>query len=100
MEIDIVPNHKQLEEAKTLFYRGLAYSKQERYDLAIADYTEALKLNPQFVDGYNSRGLAYYKQGYYFSARRDYEKALELDPTGTAGQEAREYLQWLRDMGY
>lgn len=32
--------------ALALFYRGLAHSDKNEYDASIADYTEALELNP------------------------------------------------------
>ena len=42
------------------YNRGLAYSKKGDYDQAIADYTQAIKLNPNYVE---ARGIMYSNKG-------------------------------------
>jgi Flp pilus assembly protein TadD len=67
------------------------------YDRAIADYNEALRLDPNKTNAYVNRGYAYSNKGDYRHARAEYEKALQLDPNNTT---ARNNLELLRKMGY
>jgi Tfp pilus assembly protein PilF len=46
----------------------------------IADYNEAIELNPNHADAYYKRGDAYDELGEYEKAIADYNKAIELDP--------------------
>ena len=46
----------------------------------IADYDEAIRLNPAYVDAYNNRGLARKKQGDVDGALADYDEAIRLNP--------------------
>ena len=45
------------------YNRGYAYRKKGDMDRAIADYTEALRLDPKYAIAYNNRGLAYSDKG-------------------------------------
>jgi len=47
---------------------------------AIADYTEAIRLDPKDASAFNSRGIAYYDKGQSDRAIKDYDKAIELSP--------------------
>jgi len=38
--------------------RGFAYHQQGRYEMAIQDYEEAIRLNPDFIDAYYLRQQA------------------------------------------
>ena len=50
------------------------------YDKAIADFTEAIRLNPKIAKAYNNRGLAYENKGDYDKAIADCTEAIRLDP--------------------
>jgi tetratricopeptide (TPR) repeat protein len=52
----------------------------ELRDRALADYDQAILLDPDFPNGYNSRGLAWYAKGDYDRAVADYDRAILLDP--------------------
>jgi len=41
------------------YNRGINYSKKGDTDRAIADYTEAVRLDPKYADAYGNRGNAY-----------------------------------------
>jgi tetratricopeptide (TPR) repeat protein len=60
--------------------RGFAYKSIKEYDLAIEDYTTAIKLNPNPETAYNNRGYAFYDKKEYDLAIEDYNKAIQLDP--------------------
>ena len=68
--------------------QGDAYLEQERWDEAIAEYSKAIELNPEFADAYAQRALAVLLEQEYNltmdclneAATRDAEKALALNP--------------------
>ena len=47
---------------------------------ALEEYAKALKLNPDFANGYYNRGVLYYEIGRYEKAREEWEKVLKIDP--------------------
>ena len=47
---------------------------------AADDYTQALKLNPSFVDGYVARGMMYYNMNKCKEALQDFREACKLKP--------------------
>ena len=59
---------------------GLAYSNKQRYEEAIPDFTEGIKLLPRYSSIYNDRGVAYLLTGRYREALKDYNVAIRLDP--------------------
>jgi len=68
-------------EASEAYYRGLRASNANNYDLAIAEFTEAIRLYPDYADAYDGRGMAYfYKDGNYDHAIADLEAALKINP--------------------
>jgi len=70
---------KQL-SASEYFERGNRHGNAGRYDEAIRDYTEAIRLNPQFANMYYNRGFAYYNKGEYDRAIADFNEAIRLNP--------------------
>jgi Flp pilus assembly protein TadD len=45
---------------------------------AIADYSEAIRLDPQYAKAYSNRGIAYQKNGEKAKAEEDFEQAKKL----------------------
>lgn len=65
------------ESAKGFFYvsRARAYSQQKMYDKAAADYTEAIKIEPENTVLLMNRGDVYFAAQKYSEAISDYEQA-------------------------
>jgi lipoprotein NlpI len=60
--------------------RGLAYRDKGELDRAIADFNEAIRLEPKFAVAFNSRGFTYDRKGERDRAIADYTEAIRLDP--------------------
>jgi len=60
--------------------RGLAYRNKGDFDRAIADLSEAIRLDPKYAEAYYGRGLAYGNKGDLDRAIADYSEAIRLDP--------------------
>ncbi len=61
-------------------YRGLAYSAQDREDLAIKGFTRAISLKLHQASYYMRRGLSLFRTGQYQQAVKDFTKVMELQP--------------------
>jgi hypothetical protein len=60
--------------------RGEDFSGVHDYDRAIADYSTAIQLKPDYAEAYNDRGFAYYLKGDAERAIADYTRAIALRP--------------------
>jgi lipoprotein NlpI len=67
--------------------RGSGWRDKGEYDRAIADYNDAIRLDPQFVQAYVNRGRTWSNKADYDRALADYNEAIRLSP-----QDARAYL--------
>jgi tetratricopeptide (TPR) repeat protein len=59
--------------------RGNAYHSKRDYDSAIADYSEAIRINPKYAMPYNNRGNSYHAKGDDDRAMADFNEAIRLD---------------------
>jgi len=67
-------------------YFNLGYIHQEYlkvYDEAIKYYTQAIKVEPRYVEAYYNRGLCYEQRDELEKAEKDLRQALKLDPQYT-----------------
>jgi tetratricopeptide (TPR) repeat protein len=62
-------------------FRMLAYYLKGDAERAIADYTRAIALRPNYPKAYNSRGVVYMAHGYGgANAVADFDRAIALKP--------------------
>lgn len=61
--------------------QGLLLYKEKQYAAAEAQFTEALKLRPNFALAANNLGFVFYKQEKYVEAARWFENAVKMDPS-------------------
>jgi len=73
--------------------RGLHWSRADRYDLAMADYDAAMKLDPKFAVTYHAlRGHCWAALGKNDKALADFDEALRLGPDKTAACNAASWF--------
>ena len=58
----------------------MAYVRKGRFDDAIADFTETIRLSPQDAQLFHDRGLCHALKGDYKKAIADLSEAIRLDP--------------------
>jgi TolA-binding protein len=61
--------------------RGLQLYKEKLYEQAEAQFTEALKLRPDFALAANNLGFVYYRLDKHREAARWFENAIKMDPS-------------------
>jgi len=61
--------------------RGLQLYKEKQYAEAEAQFTEALKLRPDFALAANNLGFVYFKQDKFKEAARWFENTVKMDPS-------------------
>lgn len=59
---------------------GRRYTSSGRYEEAIADLNEGIRLDPRRATAYNARGFAWFKLRQLRRALDDFDRAIELDP--------------------
>lgn len=59
--------------------RGLAYLKLKRYEYALNDFNQVIKLNPNSAEAHTYRGTVYHDLEQYKVALSDFNQAIKLD---------------------
>jgi tetratricopeptide (TPR) repeat protein len=81
--------------SQALFLRATMLSELKRYEEAIADFDQAIKLKPDYVDVYGGGGKAYQMTGDKQKAIADYRKMLKLAQKPADKQTAQKELEKL-----
>ena len=71
---------QQTTAALKLYTSGMEKYNAANYELAIIDYSNAIKESPEFVEAYFQRGCAKHYSDDYKGAIEDFNKAIELRP--------------------
>ena len=68
------------EAATSRAMRGVGYYTKGDLDSAIADFNQALQIDPKFANAYSTRGEIYEAKGDLDSAIADFSRAIQIDP--------------------
>ena len=71
--------------------RGMEYRRKRQYDRAIADFDEAIRLDPKYSNAFKNRGDAYRDMGEYDGAIVDYNQTILLNPNDASAFNERGY---------
>lgn len=69
--------------------RGAVYYGKKDYNRAIADFSEAIRIDPDFTNAFHNRGLAYYDKNDYDHAIADYSEVIRLNPKDASAHRDR-----------
>jgi tetratricopeptide (TPR) repeat protein len=65
---------------RALVNRGTAYRAKGQNDLAIEDYDQAIRIDPNLAIAFNNRGNGYDAKRQYDRAIEDYDQAIRINP--------------------
>jgi hypothetical protein len=66
------------DDAEAYYKRGVEFYEKNDYDIAISEFTEAIRLNPKYAEAYYGRGGAYISKNDYEIAISDLNEAIRL----------------------
>jgi len=69
--------------AEEFYDVGTSYLRQNRFDLAMAQFEEAIAADEQFADAINAKGVVLTHKGQYDEALALYERAAAIEPDQT-----------------
>ncbi|NJL69205.1 MAG: tetratricopeptide repeat protein [Oscillatoriales cyanobacterium RU_3_3] len=83
------------DENTAIIYNALGYAHfgQEQYDIAIRQYKEAIKLQPQYVTALNNLAHSYERKKLTAQALEIYEQALTYEPDNATAKRRVEALR-------
>ena len=86
-------NHKYAENLAVAYERrGFAAASEQKFQDAIADFSEAIKVNPKDPRAYEQRAAMEMKVQDYDKALADYTEAIKLNPKEIRGYLYRGYI--------
>jgi protein O-mannosyl-transferase len=68
------------ENAGGYLVRGYCFATMGKYTEAIADYDQAISINPELTEAYNKRAFSYFMLENTKAAFADFDKCIALDP--------------------
>ncbi len=74
------PTRLSIVSPYTYFQAGLKKMMREDFHGAIDDFSQAIKLNPQYAEAYRYRGSVYRKLEKYQQAIADFDLAIQINP--------------------
>jgi tetratricopeptide (TPR) repeat protein len=80
LELASAPGYAKEEVGGIYSNRAGVYNSMRRYDLAVSDASEAVRLNPNDYVAYHYRGVARAKLGNFEAAINDFRTALQIKP--------------------
>lgn len=72
---------------------GYAYFGQDQYDMAIRQYKEAIKIEPEYVMAMNNLGHAYEQKKLSTQALEIYDRAIKIEPNNETAKRRSETLR-------
>ncbi len=77
------PTYYEMENTSTplLWYRGVAYFNQQKYDLALNNFKDAYKVNPYHVHVLNNLATTWQMKGDSKKAKKFYRDVFKVNPT-------------------
>ena len=78
------------------FNRGDEFHDKGDFDRAIADYTQAITIDPNYGEAYRNRGWSLFNRGDIDRAFSDYNEAIRLNPTSALALTRRGYARYTR----
>jgi len=87
---------QEFNNAESYFKRGVEYSNKGDNDKAIADFTWAIRLDPNFALAYAVRGVTYLNNGDYDKAIDDLNQAIRRTPNYDFAYYARGMANYLK----
>ncbi len=80
--------------------QGDEYSAKGLYEMAIAQYTRAIEINPKCCEAYTGRGLVYclFIKDLYEEALSDFTKSIDLNPSNTLALHGRGMIYFMKGL--
>lgn len=80
LPVKVAQDSDSFQQAEELYNNGTNLQEQGDLETAIAQYREAIRLNPNFAEAYVNLGVALVKVGQMEEGIAAYHKALDIDP--------------------
>lgn len=68
------------QDAVKYYNQGTEHDQSESFDKAVADYSNAIRLDPKYADAYYGRGRDYLRSGRTEEAEKDFNEVIRLKP--------------------
>lgn len=65
-------------QASYYYNRAVSYSQLEQFPEALQDYTQAIQIQPKYMESYHNRGVIKFHQGDYHGAIQDLTSAIQI----------------------